>query len=281
MLCSILPVRRYTLFMAEKAKQKSEVETLISKSGHNLHAWAAEYFADADYKVEISPYYVDAHTDKPREVDIVARKRIRIFDDSDEYAVNLVLAIDCKYLKQPAVFWGFPNEKNHAALKLMGCNLQELFAKVGAGSFLYFSAEPVARLFQSGDRPADEPVSDPIYRACAQAISGTIFAREHSNDTSLFYPVVVVDGPGQLFFADNPHKEIASLIVHIDYSYYPDRNTTRKPVREPFYVLIVRKEGVGSLRHVLEREANELKRYQEGIIKESIFKQRFNPGSVG
>jgi hypothetical protein len=249
----ILPI------MTKKEKPKSEVENIIAKSGHNLHEWTVNYLMDEDYRVEISPYYVDAHTDKPREVDIVARKRMRVFQKTDEHAVNLVLAIDCKYLKQPTVFWAFPNEKNHSALKVTGANLEELFGNAGEGSFIYFGAEPIARLFQSGDRSSDEPTTDPIYKACSQAISGAIFAREHSKGPSIIYPVVIVDGPGGLFFAENPYKEIASLIVHIDYSYYSDRDTSKKAVREPFYVLIVRKERVESLKNLLEKEANALR----------------------
>lgn len=269
----------YTEAMAIESEAVGAVEKIIRASGHNLHTNVVEALKDAGYQVEISPYYVDAHTDKPREVDVVARKAVRVYRDSEEHVVNLVLALDCKYMMNPAVFWTFPNENPLASLKVLGLNLQELIQKVGMNRFAYFTTNKIARLFQSGSS-SGEPVADPIYKACAQAISGTIFAREHSAEPAIIYPLVIADGPGKFFHADTPEEERSSVIVHIDYSYYPDRATDKKPVREPFYVWLIRKEQLSKALELIEHEVEGLRGYQEGILNEKRFNDRVRRSQV-
>jgi hypothetical protein len=242
--------------MEKKKVEKKPLgpQEIIEASGHNLHTSVVEYLKGDGFVVEISPYYVDAHTDKPREVDAVARKRVPLFVDSAEHAIELVLAIDCKYIKQNTVFWTFNNENHRHALKLRGSNLEQLMDRFREEGFMYFRTSHVARLFQTGGG-SDDAISDPIYKACIQAINGSIFAREHSKNPGLVYPIVIVDGPGKFYSAADTAKELESVLVHIDYSYYPNRETSTKPTREPFYVWLVRKEKLSEANKTLEAEA--------------------------
>ncbi|MFA7193792.1 MAG: hypothetical protein WC087_02660 [Candidatus Paceibacterota bacterium] len=260
----------------DEAQRKVNLQKIVDESGHKLHTEVVKLLEEYDYKTEISPYYVDSYTDKPREIDIVARKVIPVFEGSNEDNVYLVFALDCKHLKEDVVFWNFKNEKHHKALKMIG-NEDQLIDKRGEDGFIYFRADKISRLFQSGSsRTSNDPISDPIYKACVQAINGTIFAREHSAGPALIYPIVVVDGPGKLYEAKNLETDISSTLVHIDYSYYSDRQPNKKPTREPFYVLIVRKEKLIEAITLLQNEANIMKLQQQEKLNEKLFNDRFN-----
>src|SRR5271170_5519484 len=89
-----------------------KVESIINKSGHNLNFEIAKLLREKGWKVEVSQYYVDDLTDKPREIDIVASQPMFFgstlddrFDDSIPNHCEVFLYIECKYLTEPVVFW--------------------------------------------------------------------------------------------------------------------------------------------------------------------------------
>ncbi len=246
-----------------KKDQKTPVE-IIKESGHTLHTEVVGLLKARNYKVEISPYYVDGHTDKPREVDIIATKRIK----SEGYSnveCDLIFAIDCKYLDEHTVFWMFENEKPHHALKI-GSNPESVISYVGELAFTYFQVTKVARLFKNGAKSHGDVSGDPIFKACSQAIHGTIFARQQSRQRNLIFPIVILDGPGKIFFSDNLQEEKRSALVHIDYSFYPDR-TAENATREPFYVWFVKKDHLNEICDIGEKESKSLHLYLSSQVR--------------
>lgn len=55
---------------------EAELKTRIKESGNNLHLDVADFLKRKGWLVDISPYYCDEFTDRPREVDIIATRRI-------------------------------------------------------------------------------------------------------------------------------------------------------------------------------------------------------------
>ncbi len=84
-----------------------ELIKALQTSGNNLHLDIAEILERDGWKVELSSYYFDDITDKPREIDIVATLEVRtptspISTSSEKFNVNLF--IECKHFTQDIAF---------------------------------------------------------------------------------------------------------------------------------------------------------------------------------
>ena len=73
----------------------------------------AQFLEGKGWNVDISSYYLDDITNKPREIDIVARKRIsmseRIFTPH-EGDFDVFLFIECKHFSDEIAFWMHKND---------------------------------------------------------------------------------------------------------------------------------------------------------------------------
>ena len=80
----------------------------IEKSGNNLHMEIVELLESNSWIVDLSSYYYDDTTDKPREIDVVAKKKFCAFEgqspDDHRYYFHVFLFIECKYLTDEVAF---------------------------------------------------------------------------------------------------------------------------------------------------------------------------------
>lgn len=247
---------------------------IIEKSGHALHLRIVELLKTNGWNVDISPYYVDAITEKSREIDIIAIKRKYIEREGrplgDNLALKQILSIDCKYLSQNGVFWIDENENPQEALKFNNINIKSNYALFSQerSSLLEYQWDKVAKLFKTGTQKGGR-TEDPMYKGISQAINGLIYARNNiGNQISVFHPVVVVStGDYKLYREDNINSSIEKVAAHIDYTYYPSRNPQAASKREQFYVSIVTETEFSQFLNLLDQEMAGLNEYLYRILQ--------------
>ena len=105
----------------EKAQSTDQVvDAIIAESGHSFHCKVANYFKAKKWTTRISQFYVDATTDKTREIDLVAEKIVRVASQwqSHPLRIHTRLFIECMYITKPMVFW-FEEVDKESALNLV------------------------------------------------------------------------------------------------------------------------------------------------------------------
>src|ERR1017187_4844721 len=84
-----------------------QARTLIAQSGNAHQCRVAQFFRDRNWVVLMSPYYIDASTDKPRELDLIVEKSypVQRLYSGPPRSVRVRLFIECKYIAQGTAFW--------------------------------------------------------------------------------------------------------------------------------------------------------------------------------
>ncbi len=154
-----------------------EVESIINQSGNNFHCRVLNEFRSKGWETLVSPYYMDAVNNKPREIDLLVEKAYKFSDHMlDIYGtLNVKLFIECKYIKQGVVFWF--DKKDIEATKhwlLQHTSFRENNVFINEHSYL-MKNEMVAKLYKSNNKPNLE--YDPIYKALNQCLHSIVYMR--------------------------------------------------------------------------------------------------------
>ena len=160
---------------------QSEVQRIVDESGNSFHCRVTNHLAEKGWSTLISPYYMDAAANKPREVDLIAEKHWIYKDRSEgKYgAVVIRFFIECKYIPQPNVFWFAPRDTS-AATEWLISNTPLRKDNMFTERHHYLSASTnVAKLFASKNLPNTE--NEPIYRALNQALNSMVYLRGHES----------------------------------------------------------------------------------------------------
>ena len=56
---------------------KDKIKEIIDNSGNDLHQEIVDFLRSVGWEVKSSPYYNDPATNKPREIDIIAKKQFK------------------------------------------------------------------------------------------------------------------------------------------------------------------------------------------------------------
>lgn len=243
-------------------KEKQTPDEIVNLSGHNLHLRIASILEKEGWKVAISPYYVDDLTDKPREIDIVARKYFTYESraDKEQKTFYLVLVIDCKHLNQNVVIWGKENQLKGQAIFT---NMENRLSKLTESSenwSRYSKYWGVGRLISEGSK------SNSLQEGILQAVKATLDVFRTSNSPSVFFPAVVyeleenvkISSVGNMAFGDTKPKAIdADWIFHINYAYldYTLAPSGKRRQRD-FYVDLVEEKNFIDFLHKLDEEGN-------------------------
>ena len=151
-----------------KVKRKSAQE-IVAESGNAFHCKVATAFRTAGWSVTISPYYVDSATDKPREFDLLCEKKITWRDTwQQQHSLWYQLFVECKYIKQPMVFW-FDVRDQERSKHWLDSTTPFKSDNINHVKQHYMQAGGhVAKLFANGVQEEQEP----IYKALAQCLGG-------------------------------------------------------------------------------------------------------------
>ncbi len=247
---------------------KEKLIEKIKKSGNNLHLNVVSFLEKKGWEVDLSPYYCDERTDKPREIDIIANKPIRIFDESDKYLLHICLFIECKHFKSESAFRVIPNDRDFAkdSIIIEGIDtprsLKETRLK---DKHHYCTANVIAKLYDSEDKNDDKK----IFEAVTQPLKSFVFFQNRLPPKAICYPMVVYSGiPGFYLIEGNnidqkylkKLKTTKEFLFGVKYSY-------KKPVSAPvplydsrcFIVDFVHQDGLGAFLDNIENvEISEL-----------------------
>ncbi len=246
---------------------EKKLKEAIKNSGNNLHLEVAGFLGGSGWDVDLSSYYCDDITDKPREIDIVAKKKIDIDGENDSFFVYLFL--ECKYLKNEGAFRMNLNSDQSAvsAIILNGLNKDEILRESEwKKSHHYLKAEYIAKLFDFSDNETQRAVFDGV----TQPIKALLSFRRKMPPKYVCYPVVVyrgIDGFYLINKAQNTDAELDVLqkknylIFGVKYSF----KTLSSPIslfsEADFYVDFIHQDILKDYLGCVEDEIAELKRY--------------------
>jgi len=244
----------------------SELKDAIKNSGNNLHLTVVDILEKVGWETDISPYYCDDLTDRPREIDILATSRRSMSfpnskKENDFY--NVVLCIECKHFTQDICFRVFDNNKDIGKRVLStqkhNLDIKEAIRMHGRlfDSHHYLSQPKIAKLYEYPKKnQGGKNQEDDVFQAITQSVKSTIFFMNSVQKGvlgSIFYPVVVYDNIDGLYFMqenrasddqylDNLEKR-KSVIFHLKYSFpnYDVKDTPRYATKD-FYVDFIHKD---------------------------------------
>src|SRR3989344_2549840 len=245
---------------------KTELKEKIKNSGNNLHLSVVDILENEGWKVDISPYYCDDLTDRPREIDIIATNRRSILfpnskDKNDFY--NVVLCIECKCFTDEVCFRVFDNKKDIGKRVLLNqkynLNIDEALKRYGMlfDGHHYLNRPKIAKLYEySKIKQGGKSQEDDVFQAITQSIKSTIFFMKSGNNDALgniYYPMIVYNKIDGIYFMEENRIDDAYLdglakqknvIFHLKYS-YPETIFNVPGVRyrsNDFYVDFVHKD---------------------------------------
>ena len=152
-----------------------EIEAIAIESGNNFHCRVLNEFKSKSWETLVSPYYMDAATEKPREIDLVVEK---YWKHTNQYerkfgAIAFRLNIECKYITQSTVFW-FARKNESAAEDWLISNTPLRRDNMYTGRHHYLASCPmVAKLFASKNKPSTE--NEQIYKALNQSLNSLVY----------------------------------------------------------------------------------------------------------
>lgn len=263
---------------------REDFKKIIEESGNNLHIDTVKLLETMDWDVDLSSYYYDDTTNKPREIDIVAQKEISICDEFKEEIDNfkLFLFIECKYFKNELAFRVRENREKEAkaALIIEGMNKELLLEREHLFSHHhYLQTSFVGKLYDS--LPEDQTK---VFNAITQPIKSLIFFKQHSLKTEvekgkkkgIYYPIVIYSGIDGIYSIkdvdienlDDLQKE-ENIMFSLNYSYKSHYESifaekgrlTEALITQHFYIDFINQKRLKDYVSMILKEAEELKGY--------------------
>lgn len=211
-----------------------KLKETIQKSGNNLHMRVVEFFENQKWEVDLSSYYYDDTTAKPREIDIIASKQFDVSDHGGNRvgSFEVSLFVECKYFKNDIAFRMHQAKKEdmREAMIFNGFNKTEVLNAPNAHHH-YLDELRIAKLY---DTAQDE--QNQIFDAITKPAKALIFFKERKQIRGIFYPIVVYEGISG-FYLLNRESEIKELdnlkpsqyaIFGFNYSYKSLGNELKK-----------------------------------------------------
>lgn len=212
-------------------------DEIIRSSGHSFHSRVVKRLRELGWAVMVSPYYSDAFTDKPREIDIIAERAFAVSDRLRNVYGDVVvrLFIECKYIAAPTVYW-FDAKDMERATKRVATDTGSSGPYIGHffQDHHHLAPGPVVKLSSTGITRGDE--GDAMARAINQNLNALIYYR-HRGDVviqrgsgsrtlgrRLTFPIIAVNSFDQCFRTDMDGANNAVPIgkpfqIEVNYAY--------------------------------------------------------------
>lgn len=212
-----------------------QAKKLVESSGNSFQCKVANYFRERDWAVLLSPYYVDASSDKPRESDLIVEKLFPVtmyFAGAEAKSVRLRLFVECKYVADGAVFWTDRMDDEQASQLIQSLTPLRRDHSYFREHHYFRGGGQVTKLFASSQSKRED--GDPIYRALNQCLHGYIHNRSRDSMVSTLpneqiklvdYPVIICSD-FQKFYATtiaspapDPVAVSDNFLVELNYAY--------------------------------------------------------------
>lgn len=222
----------------------------IEESGNRLHLRVANLLVKEGWTVQLSPYYVDELTATPREIDIIASRRVSVNNtfgnEKDHFWIHLV--IECKRLTKATAFYEFRNQRPFDpidAIRKGDLNRSEIIDNMSfAQNHHYVQRSSTARLYEL-ERGETASATDEVYKSITQAVKALIFQeygfKGRPEGRALYYPVVIyngIDGIWSLAGSPEPNVEASELkktsLYALQYAY---RDMGNSNIRKEWFIV--------------------------------------------
>ncbi len=213
-----------------------DAKDIATKSGNNFHSRVTNELRRNGWSILVSPYYMDAAGNKPRELDLVAEKHwVRSSSTSSKNEALLVrLFVECKYITDTTVFW-FSAQDRVSTLRWLVTNTPLRENNIYTEKHHYLAGDgKVAKLFASKGTQGTE--SEPIYRALNQSLNALVYLRGRQSIipdvregrvtmlATVELPVVVCNNFDSFFAVEmenpgTPEALSEGFLLEVDYAY--------------------------------------------------------------
>jgi len=245
--------------MAKVDNKNEDIKSLMTDSGNSFHYRVVDFLREKGWTVEISPYYSDNFTDKPREIDVIAEKEYEVCGHFGQFQdvvgkISVQLFVECKYITKNTIFWFDKKDIAKAidrVIKDTPLRDPEKWSMIK--EHRYLKDVQVAKLYSSNlTKNSDQQADDPIYKALSQSLNAMIYYKDsppiikqspryRGISSSLKYPVILCNNFDKFYKYDAVLKSDPELIndnfsLEINYAYL---DKERKHEREYFLIDIV------------------------------------------
>ena len=247
-----------------------DLKNIIIESGNNLHLEVAEFLQKQGWSVDLSVYYCDDITDKPREIDIIAKLDIPIYEDESNPYFSIYLFIECKYLKSDFAFRMYPNDiiNSKSSIITTGYDIDsnKIFNEF---NHHYLKTEKMAKLHESNGR-----IQADIFEAIIRPVKSMLFFKKR-NVNAIYYPLAIYKGIPKFYIIDEKFHTIKNsdkkdkylsnlvntqeVIYGLKYSYYPDRDPQKASITNNFCVDFIHQKKLGDFLKIIMEEAKPIK----------------------
>lgn len=193
-------------------EKKDAIKDIIEKSGNTFHSKVVKFLREKGWSVLISPYYNDNITDKPREIDIIAEKAIKIEHFIENQYIGTFcerLFIECKYISKEIVFWFDNKDEEKAKNRITADTPLKYPNEINDHHYSTNKEKKVAKLFASNpDKSQDNEI---IYKALNQSLNAMIYYKNTPSITSterttnlspVNYPLILCNEFDKLYKTD-------------------------------------------------------------------------------
>lgn len=251
--------------MTKKDKQDPILET-IKNSSNNLVIEVADKFSSAGWDITVSPYYNDPAEEKPREIDVLAK---RIVGNNPQFQIRLF--IECKYVVNPIIFINQKRNKEKTVSllnEMLFSGYNELqISQLNKHHYLFHNK--VGKLY---DISAKNP-PDIIAKAINQSIHSMLSLKDVSENNTAFnrtidYPVIIFNSFNDVHErTGNDLKNYKNIdrnfLIEVNYSKFDDKF-------KEFKYLLIDTLSLDTLDNFLEDDLdNDIKAYNQYFQIES------------
>jgi hypothetical protein len=240
---------------------------MIEDGGSDFQHDVAASFEKLGWKAQIAPYYQDVLTEKSREIDVIARKNIKVTDNffnnrSEEIVVRIFA--ECKYIKNDTLFNFVEKNMMHAEKLAKDNDILRHEEYVDLSKLHYVSGNTVAKTWKCDGK-------DDIYDAWQQSVHSMIYFQNNQHDGRCVvdYPIVVLKSFDNVYMrvrdTEKPYIKIDNNFqLEVDYSY----SIKGKNVSKTFLIDVVSFDRLEDFLKLIEADLN--------IAKNVLTRQIFN-----
>ena len=258
-------------------KVPQEVIDFATSTGNSFHSKVVAKFRENKWHTSVSPYYLDASTNRAREIDLIAEKAwsVPAFYGGGS-RLHIKLFVECKYVAEKTVFWF--DTKDVAAAKRWLARNTPLPDKINFYTDKHHyiqGGSTVAKLFGTkADRETDR---EAIYRALNQALHSMVYLSRkgsiipnheggHLPSRIVELPVIVVNSFDKFFRVDMGEEEVTPLrdnfLLEVNYAYLDPQKGNRS---EYFLVDVISYETLDDFFRSLEGDVDAMKPLMENL----------------
>lgn len=241
----------------------AKLKEIIKNSGNNLHLAIANLLESKDWEVDLNSYYYDDTADKPREIDIIAKKEIEVIDFNQPIDRFMAfLFIECKYFTNEIAFRMWPTKKENKAqaIILQNINKEEVMQNSFGSIHHYGKLTNVGKIYDT-----HKDTDNAVFSAITQTVKSLSFFKDRFSKKAIYYPIVIYAGIPGIYkvesenFEELDKLEPTDLTVDINYTYKQFGSNTLSITE--FFVDFVHQNRFDKFLGQVEQELSALKNY--------------------